>query len=115
MAWYNPFGKCAEVFRRAREGKIELFSPDSVKEEIVRVFGKYGLGQEEIEEFLNDFPISWVDKEIYTKLIDKTKVKHKPDKPIEALSLILECGILSADKHFKNRADINELLRKLEK
>ena len=55
-----------------------------------------------------------VEKEVYNRFLDKTKVKHKSDKPIEALSLVLDCEILSADYHFKNRIDINKLLKSLE-
>jgi hypothetical protein len=114
MAWYNPFGKCGRVLRKANENKIEIFAPDSVKEEIFRVLRREAkLTDWEIEDFLFDFEITWVEKEVYGKFLDKTKVKHKADKPIEALSLILNCGILSADYHFKNRLDINELLKDL--
>jgi len=114
MSWYNPFGKCAEILRYAREGKIELFSTDSVREEIVRVFRRNGLKEREIQDFLVDLPISWVDKQIYVRFIEKTKVKHKADKPLEALSLVLNCEILSADNDFKNRLDLNKFLKRLE-
>ena len=118
MAWYNLSGKCAEVLRKSREGKINLFAPDTVKKEIIRLFKKRNLNDEEIKEFLDDFPINWVEKEIYQNALPKTKVKHKADKPIEALALTLDCEILSADNHFKNikqRIDINDLLIKLKK
>ncbi len=51
-------------------------------------------------------------KELYKDYIGKTKVKHKAYKQLEALSLALNCKILSADKHFKNRVDVNEILEK---
>lgn len=115
MAWYNPLGKCADVLRYAREGRAELFSPDSVREEIIRVFRKNNFSEEEIEDFVADLPVRWVDKEIYMKVINKTAVKHRADKPIEAVSIILNYGILSANKHFKNRLDINKLLEMIRK
>jgi predicted nucleic acid-binding protein len=118
MAWYNPLGKCAEVLRKAREGKINLFAPDTVKIEITRLFKKRNLSDEKIKEFLDDFPINWVEKEIYQDALPKTKVKHKADKPIEALALTLDCEVLSADNHFKNikqKIEIDDLLAKLEK
>lgn len=114
MAWYNPFGKCADILRKAKEGKIELYAPESVKKEIIRVFERRNLVQDEINDFLEDFPINFVGQEIYTKIINRTKVKHIADKPVEAVALILNCRILSADHHFKNRIDINKLLRDLE-
>ena len=118
MAWYNPSGKCAEVLRKAREGKTELFASDSVKKEIIRLFKKNNFTDEEIKEYLGDFPINWIDKELYQDFLEKTKVKHKADKPIEALALVLNCGILTADRHFdnvKNKINIDELLAELEK
>ncbi len=114
MAWYNPLGKCAEVLRKAKEGRLELFSPDSVKEEITRIFRKHNLTDKEIDEFINEIPVTWINKEIYMKVIKQTKIKHKADKPVEAVSLILNCKVLSADKHFKGRIDVNKLLEKLE-
>ena len=115
MAWYNPFGKCAEVIRKARQNKIQLFSSDSVKKEILVVFKRHGLNEEEIKEFLDDIPITWIEKEVYESVLDKTKVKHKADKPVEAVALILECGVLSANKHFKDAKNIDELLEDIDK
>ena len=116
MAWYNPEGKCAKIQKKSRDGKIILYSPDSVRKEIVRVFQRHNQSDEQIESFLNDFPTIWIGKEIYDEYLDKTQVKHKADKPVEALSLALKCGILSADNHFryiKNLMDIDKLLEEL--
>ncbi|MBS3079831.1 PIN domain-containing protein [Candidatus Pacearchaeota archaeon] len=114
MAWYNPFGKCGEVLRKANKGEIKIFAPDSVREEIFRVFRREAnLMDLEIEEFLFDFEINWVGKNVYEKFLDKVKVKHKPDKPVEATALALNCGILSADNHFKEKINIDELLDSL--
>ena len=115
MAWYNPQGKCAKVLEKANKGKIEIYAPDSVKIEIFRILQQQGLSIDEIRDFLSDFEINWINKSIYEPFLDKTKVKHKADKPIEAVSLILNCGILSADRHFKKRIDINKLLEELNK
>ena len=114
MAWYNPFGKCAEVIRKARQNKIQLFSSDSVKKEIFRVFKRHGLNEDEIKEFLNDIPITWVEKEVYESVLNRTKVKHKADKPVETVALILECDILSANKHFRDAKNIDKLLKEIE-
>ncbi len=114
MAWYNPSGKCAEVLKRAGKGSLEIYVPDSVKKEIFSVLKREALlSVQEIEDFLSDFEINWVDEDIYRKFLDKVKVKHKPDKPVEAAALALGCGILSADYHFKNRIDIDNLLKNI--
>lgn len=114
MAWYTPIGKCAQILRYARQGRIILFSTDTAKKEIARALSKQNLDEKEISEFIDELPISWVKKEFYEPALNKTKVKHKPDKPIEALSIMLNCGILSADTDFKDKININELLNQLE-
>lgn len=115
MALYNPESKAGKIIQIALKDKIKLFSTDSVKEELRRVLKKeINLKDNEIEQIISSLPISWVDKEIYINQLKNTKVKHKSDKPIEALAIILNCGILSADKDFKKRLDINKLLETLE-
>ena len=114
MSLYNPEGKAGKIINSAIKGKIHLFSPDTVKEELYRVLKKeIGFSDYEINFIIDNLPVTWVDRGIYKNFIDKTKVKYKADKPIEALSLVLDCGVLSADKHFKNRINVNELLKEL--
>ena len=115
MALYNKESKAGKLIKFALENKIQLYSPDTVKEEITRVLKKeLSITNNNINEILRNLPIIWIEKEIYEMAIIKTKVGHKSDKPIEALSLILNCGIISADNHFKNRINIDELLKELE-
>ena len=116
MSLYNKYSKAGKIIDFALENKIHLYSPESVKKEIIRVLKReLDYSDEQIGIILSGLPITWIGKEIYEMAIIKTKVKHKPDKPIEALSLILNCGILSADNHFSNRIDINKLLNELGK
>jgi len=115
MSLYNPNGKAGKIIDSANEGKLELFSPESVKIEILRVLKReMDLSESELDFIIESLPVKWIEESIYSEALGKTKVKHKADKPIEALSLILDCGILSADYHFKNRIDINKLLKSLE-
>ena len=116
MALYNENSKAGKIIEYANNDKIELFSPDSVKEELTDVLKReMELSDAEIVLIIENLPITWVEKPIYEKFLEQTKVKHKADKPVEAVSLILGCGILTADKHFKNRIDVNKLLEKLGK
>jgi len=116
MSLYNKYSKAGKIIDFALENKIHLYSPESVKEEIIRVLKReLNYSDELIDTILNELPITWVEKDIYAMAIAQTQVKHKPDKPIEALSLVLNCGILSADHHFRNRINIDELLNELEK
>lgn len=116
MALYNESSKAGKIIEYANKDKIELFSPDSVKEELMNVLKReMELSDDEIALIVESLPITWVEKPIYEKFLKQTKVKHKADKPVEAVSLILGCGILTADKHFRNRVDVNKLLEKLGK
>ena len=116
MALYNENSKAGKIIEYANKDKIELFSPDSVKEELINVLKReMELSDNEIALIMESFPITWVERLIYEKFLKQTRVKHKADKPVEAVSLILGCGILTADKHFKNRIDVNKLLEKLGK
>ena len=114
MAVYDRKGKARKVIDAAVDGKITLYAPDSVKKEIFQVLQReLQFTQDEIESNLNEIPIRWIKHEIYESFLDKTKIKHKSDKPIEAVALMLGCGILSADMHFKERININELLERV--
>ena len=116
MALYNKNSKAGKIIKYAINGKIELFSPDTVKEEISRVLKReLNYLEEEINLTIKSLPIIWMEKSIYQDYLSRTKVKHLPDKPVEAVSIVLNCGVLSADKHFKDRIDINSLLKKIKK
>lgn len=113
MSLYNPESKAGKLIQLAEQGKIALFSPDIVEEELKRTLKKeLNLNDKEIRYILDSLPLTWIGREFYKEHIKKTEVKHRADKPLEALSLLLNCRILTADKHFKKRVDINEILEK---
>jgi len=114
MSLYDVNSKASKIIELANQEKVELFSPESVKEELSRVLKReMDFSEEEVLFLIGTLPVTWIKKEFYNEFLDKTKVKHKDDKPIEAVSLMLDCGILSADYDFKDRLDINKLLREL--
>ena len=117
MSLYNPKGKAGKIIGYATENKLTLFATESVKQELSVVLKReLSLDDSEIKFIIDSLPITWIEKEIYQSALKKTKVKHKPDKPTEALSLILDCGILSADTDFdniKNKINVNNLLEKI--
>ena len=117
MAAYGRSEKAAKTIQLANRNKILLFAPDIVREELTRLLKrKMNLSGEEIAVIFEGLPITWIEKEFYQEALDKTKVKHKADKPIEALASILDCGILTADKHFDNnkrKIDIDDFLKQL--
>ncbi len=111
MALYNENSKAGKVIALANKNKIKLFSPDNVKEELIKVLKReMDFSEDKIDFIIENFPIVWIEKRFYESFLGKTKVKHKADKPVEAISLLLGCGILSADKHFRDRVNIDELL-----
>ncbi len=119
MSIYDETSKAGNILKAASENKIELFAPISVKEELKRVIKKEfnWWDDNKIKFVIGALPVKWIEREIYQDALEKTTVKHKADKPVEALALILNCGILTADKHFDNvkqKIDINNLLAKLE-
>ncbi len=118
MSLYDTSGKAAKIIKFADENKIALYSPISVKIELSKVLQReMKFTPEEIVAIFEGLPVKWMEKEIYEWALEKTKVKHKADKPIEALASILNCGILTAGKHFdnvKNKLDVNDVLEKLE-
>ena len=114
MSLYNEKGKAGRILEFANQNKIQLFSPESVKEELIIVLKKeMYLSEDKISFIINRLPIIWVKKEVYEEKIQDVKVKHKPDKPVEALSIVLGCGILSADTDFEETINIDELLKQL--
>ncbi len=117
MALYSRQSKAGKIIQYALEGKIKLYATDTVKEEIKRVLKReLYFSDEEINKTITSLPVTWIEKHIYESALDKTKVKHFLDKPVEALSLILNCGILTANKkHFKERIDVDKFLKEIEK
>jgi len=113
MSLHNPFGKAAKIISLANQEKIILFSPESVKAELFNVMKReFKITEEEIIFVIESLPVKWVEESIYMELLDKTEVKHKPDKPVEAVALLLNCEILTANYHFKKRADIDEIIKR---
>ncbi len=103
MAFLYPQRKAGKILEAAADSRIHLHAPESVKEEIKKLLQKkLKASDEEIELVIEGLPITWINKELYQDYLKQTKVKHKADKPIEALSIALNCGILSADSHFKD-------------
>ena len=72
---------------------------------------------------LGSLPVHWYPEEIYLSFMDNAKIMpHKPDRPLVALALLLNCGILSANckdfKHVKKFVriwEIDELLEGIKK
>jgi predicted nucleic acid-binding protein len=124
MALYNPMGKSGKLIKAAIENHIELFSPDSVKEEIKRlVIQRLDFDEVETNNIIEALPTKWIHKELYDDFMGSAKIlPHASDRPILATALLLGCGIITANrKHFLPAQrmvkvwDIDELLAETEK
>ena len=122
MSLWNPIGKAAKLIISATDEKVYLFSPDTVKEELIRLLKRKGFSEHEIEDIIPHLPVTWIDKPIYEKFMKASAlIKHKPDRPILAAALVVGCGIISANrKHFLPARKlvkiwkIDELLEKIQ-
>ena len=122
MFLYKPDSKAGQILRYAAEEKIFLVAPDIVKEELkILLERKFGYDSFKTKQTIEALPIEWYDRELYSEFISKAKLMpHKPDRPLVALALLLNCGILTANyKHFKHVKkalkiwSIDELLEKI--
>ena len=122
MFLYRAESKPGLIIKAATEEKIILVSTDSVKEELRRLL-KTDFNQTDVEaeNIISSLPIEWYNREIYLSFMEEAKIMpHKPDRPLVALALLLNFGILSANHtHFKHVKkvvkvwEIDELLNKV--
>lgn len=103
MSLYNPLGKAAEFIRKALEGKVSIYSPDTVKEELIRLLQrKFEFNASDINDLIIHLPVSWVERELYENFMKTASViSHKPDRPVLATAIAIGCGIITTNrKHF---------------
>lgn len=101
-ALYDPNSSAGKLILRALEGKIDLFAPDSVKEELERnLKEKLEYAGAEVRETVLVLPIKWIEKDAYAAAIEIARryVTHKPDVPILATALATGYDVVSGDKH----------------
>ncbi len=123
ISFYNPESKASRLLNAAIEKRIVLFSPDIVKEELKRVLVReLGFSTEKAESTISYLPITWIGREIYENYMENASViKHRPDRPVLATAIALNCGIITANvKDFKPARKIvklwkiDEILKTLE-
>ena len=117
MNIYDENGKAGRVVDAAVNKKINLFAPISVKRELIIVLRRrFYWDDDKIMSKIESLPVKWIEREIYDPFLERTIVKHKPDKPVEAVAILLNCKLLSADTDFEGNErllDIDELLERL--
>ncbi|MFA5772326.1 MAG: PIN domain-containing protein [Thermoplasmata archaeon] len=104
-ALYDPDSNAGLLIMAAIDGVIDLYAPDTVKEEITRtVKNKLSYTEEEAEELITSLPVKWIESEAYASSMPyaKTQLSHENDVPILACALMLGYDIVSGDKHLLN-------------
>lgn len=112
MFFYDPESKAGQLINAAIAKNVELFSTDTVKEELKKVLIKeLGFEEARADTIISYLPTTWVDRKFYEAYLDKTRIiKHKPDRPILALALALNCGVITANiKDFKPARNIAKI------
>ena len=123
MSLLNPAGKAAKLIMAGMQGTTDLFSPDTVREELRRLLQRKGFSDNETDDTLLHLPVIWVDRPSYEGFMEASSViKHKPDRPVLAAALAVGCGIITANrKHFLPARklvkiwEIDELLEEIKK
>ncbi len=101
---YNLDSNAGRILLLAAEGKIEIISPEHVKNELIGILErKLKFSTNEIDELISSFTIRWIEEEIYQEKMEQASkmISHKRDVPILACSLSLGVDIISGDKHFQ--------------
>lgn len=100
---YNLDSKAGKVLLLAAEDKIELLSPEFVKDELIEILGKkLKFSINEINEIISSLPIKWIEQELYEDEIKAAQnlIAHKKDAPVLACALSFGIDIISGDRHF---------------
>ncbi|MHA1651769.1 MAG: PIN domain-containing protein [Candidatus Helarchaeota archaeon] len=101
-ALYAPESNAGKVIERAIENKIELYAPESVKEELRRnLRNKLAMDKDEIDLTIRALPIKWLDEELYSNFINKAlKRISSKDASILAAHYLTRFPIITGDKEF---------------
>jgi predicted nucleic acid-binding protein len=102
-ALHKPQGVCGTILQAAIDGFCELFSPDSVREEVRRnLVENLSMSEQETLRLISALPVEWVPREAYEDRINQavSLLTHEEDAPVLAASLATRLQILSGDRHF---------------
>ena len=122
MGLEYPERKAGQILTAASEERISLVSPSYVMDELYGVLKRNTERPEWWLDFvLGSLPVDWYPEEIYLSFMEKAKIiSHEPDRPLVALAMLLNCGILSANyRHFQPIKksvkvwDIDDLLKEI--
>jgi predicted nucleic acid-binding protein len=101
-ALYKPQGVCGTILQAAIDGFCELFSPDSVREEVQRnLVENLSMTEQETLRLVSALPVEWLPREAYEERVNRavSLLTHEEDAPVLAASLATHLPILSGDRH----------------
>ena len=101
---YNLDSNAGKILLLAAEGRIEIISPEYVKNELILILEKkLKFSKNEIDEIISSLTITWIEEELYIEKMEQANriISHKRDVPILACALSLGSDIISGDKHFQ--------------
>jgi predicted nucleic acid-binding protein len=101
---YDMDSNAGKILLLATEGKVKLFSPEYVKDELTAILSKkLKFSESEVEDIISSLPIKWIESELYSESEQKASslISHKRDIPVLACALALGIDIISGDKHFQ--------------
>ena len=111
-ALYKPQGVCGTILRAAIDGLCELFSPDSVREELRRnLVENLSMTEQETLRLISALPVEWVPREAYEESINRAVLllTHEEDAPVLAASLATHLPVLSGDRHLHSERVIKNV------
>ncbi len=111
-ALHKPQGVCGTILQAAIDGSCELFSPDSVREEVRRnLVENLSMTEQETLRLISALPVDWIPREVYEERIDRavSLLTHEEDAPVLATSLATHLPILSGDRHLHSEKVIKNV------
>ncbi len=111
-ALYKPQGVCGTILQAAIDGFCELFSPDSVREEVRRnLIENLSMTVQETLRLVSALPVEWVPREAYEESINRavSLLTHEEDAPVLAASLATHLPVLSGDRHLHSERVIKNV------
>ena len=101
-ALYKPVSNAGRLIELALEGKIELYGPEKVRQELMKnLKEKLMMNNNEIHAILQGLPLKWLDKTLYENFMKKAKeLISDKDAPFLAVHLLTKYPIITGDKEF---------------
>ncbi len=102
-ALYTPDSPPGQIIALALAGDLQLFAPDSVRDELERnLREKLHYSESQWSRTVDALPISWIAAATYELFLPQAAaaIRDPDDVPIVAVALLLGAGVVSGDRAF---------------